>query len=357
MSGILGNAYRSASDDTYINTVGQQIVFDDATEHLEKWNMDFQQTLDVFVEETIEIYKERYKLPGGGRMSERGRGGGANATRPYGEWDVAYPLRDYAEQLASDRRDFAHLTVAEWRLHVENIQKRYINEVRYRILRRLLNNTNFTFQDNLKGALTVKPLANGDTDNYPAVPPSTSEATDDHYLGTSYTAANIADGDNNPYLVIRPELEEHFTESTGGNDTVVFHAVAQTAAIEDLNSFDSVVDNFIRAGDNRDIPERLPNVPGKIIGRVNGCWAVEWRWVPENYLIAISLEEKAPLKRRVEPSATGLPNGLTLVTENEQFPMRHAIWESIEGYGTGNRLNGVVMFVGGTGSYTVPTGY
>ncbi len=357
MSGLFGNAFRSSTDDTFINTAGQQIIFDEANNFLVRFQDDFEQMISVFVGESTEIYTELFKLPGGGRMSERGRGGGASSVRPFGQWTVAYPLRDYAEQLAGDKRDFAHMTVGEFRLHMENIAIRYMNEARYRVLRRLLNNVATTFKDRLKGDLTIQPLANGDSAKYPPTDDSETDATEDHYLASEYTADNISDT-NNPIVTMVAELDEHTGgPATGDENIAVFCNKAQSEQLKALTNFTEVPPNFITVGDNVDVPNRLPAAPGKVLGYGDGAWIIQWSKIPANYLLGINLDEVAPLKRRFEPAATGLPRGLQLVTTNELFPMQHSIWEAIEGYGVANRLNGVVMFLTASSSYTIPTDF
>ena len=60
--------------------------------------------------------------------------------------------------------------------------------------------------------------------------------------------------------------------------------------------------------------------------------------------------------RRVDPAGTGLPRGLTLVSEDELHPFRHSVWHNRFGYGAANRLNGVIVKLT-TGSYDVPSAY
>ena len=45
----------------------------------------------------------------------------------------------------------------------------------------------------------------------------------------------------------------------------------------------------------------------RVIGRVNGVWVVEWRFVPANYILAIHLDAPKPLMQRVDPADTLSP--------------------------------------------------
>lgn len=357
MSGIFGILGRSPSDDTMINTVGQRLVFDATQEYVARINAEIEAALAVFVEEDTEDYKERYKLPGGGRMQRRNQQSGGGAVRAYGEWDVAYPLEDFDDQIAVDDVEFAYMTLQEYQRHLDTIQARYTNTVRHEMLLKLFKNTNTTFVDKRKGSLTVVPLANGDAVVYPPVLGSDTEATDNHYLNAGYLATAISDS-NNPYEMIREELVEHFGENAGGESIAVFINPAETAETELLTSFDPVPDRFVRTGDNVDVPVNLPRVPGIILGRVSGVWVVQWRWVPATYMLAVHLDAPAPLKRRVDPAATGLPRGLAMVSDSTgDYPFREAHWRARFGMGVGNRLNGVVVEVSDDGAYTIPAAY
>lgn len=356
MSGILGLINRSATDDTYVNTVGQDLVFEATQTYLDRINTDIQSALSVFVEETTTGYKERYKLPGGGRMQKRAPHSSGGAVRAYGEWDVAFPLEGFDEQVAGDEVDVAYMTMAEYQRHVDTIQIRYINALRYEMLLKVFKNTNTTFSDRLKGSLTIVPLANGDTVTYPPVLGSESEATEDHYLESGYAATAIND-DNNPLITIKNDLYHHFGQMTGGYDIVVFINNDERNEIEDLTDFTPVEDRYIRSGDNVDIPFQLPSVPGEVIGRSNGVWVVDWAWMPDNYMFGVHLGTPAPLKMRVDEAGTGLPQGLALVSNDTRYPFQAAHWRARFGFGVGNRLNGVVMELGTGGTYTIPTAY
>lgn len=360
MANLFGLLTTSDSDRAYANQVGQRVVYDAIQTYINKVNMDLDMAISVFVEGNTEDFAERYKLPGGGRLQRRGLQGRPAPVKVSGGWDVAYPIEDFAEQIAGDDVSMAYMTVGDIERHLSTLTVQDTNTVRHEMLRRLFRNTADTFIDPLPlsttPTLTIQPLANGDTVVYPPALGSESEATDDHYLESNYAASAISDT-NNPYATIRDEIEEHFGASTGGENIVVFINNAQTAKTQALSDFDEVPDRFIRVGDNVDVPINLPMVPGRILGRVSGCWVSEWRWIPANYLLGLHLEVPAPLKRRVDVAGTGLPQGLALIAEDMEFPLEHSYWRHRFGFGVGNRLNGVVMELGTGGSYTIPTAY
>ena len=356
MSSIFGLAGLSASDYQFMRQADQNLIYSAVQMYMQRVNADMAQAASVFIQETTQVAKERYQLPGTGRMNARADGVRGPARRAYGYWDVAYPLLDFGEQVAATDVEFAYMTPDEFDRHVQSVVNAYQAEMRWQILHALLDGVQETFVDPKLGSLTVEHLANGDAVLYPPVLGSDTEATENHYLESGYASASISDT-NNPVYTLVNELEEHFGAMTGNSNIVVFHNNAETAKLQDLTDFIEVPDNFVMVGDNADVPTRLPSVPGRVIGRANGAWLAEWRWMPANYMLAVHLEQPAPLKMRVDPSETGLPQGLALVSRDAQYPLVSSEWRARFGVAVGNRLNGAVMELGTGGTYTVPTAY
>lgn len=358
MSGIYGMLGLNDNDYAFVNTLGQQAVFEVNNRYLDMVSDELLKATSVFVQPTIsEIYKERYKLPGGGYLQKVSNQTQAGAVKAYGGWDVAYPIDEHAAKISYDRISAAKLTVQEMQRHLDTVEIQGRNSLRREILMALFDNTQETFADEDWGDLLVEPLANGDTVVYPPIAGSTTEATADHYLESGYAATAISDT-NNPYTTIVSKLEDAFGDTTGGSNIVVFINPAESPESMDLTDFADVPDNFIQSGADADIPQRLPNVPGKVIGRMTGasaCWVVQWRWIPANYMLGIHLEVEQPLKMRVDPAVWGLPRGLQLVGESDMYPLHGAHYSHRFGVGAANRLNGVVMELGTGGTYTAPT--
>jgi hypothetical protein len=345
------------SDRVYVQTLGQGLVLDAITEIVARNNSEMNAAMSIFIEKTTEDFQDRYKLPGGGRMSERDTMTPGHAVKATGGWDVAWPLKDYGEQIGGDDVEMAHMLISDLQRHLSTILIRNADRVRHEILFALFNNTQRTVIDR-RGTLLIEPLANNDTVVYPPVIGSNTEATENHYLASGYLPANISDV-NNPFPVIRKELEHHFGVATGGARVVNYVNSTHTEQIsENITNHREVVDRFIDPGDDTDRPVNFPMVPStaRIVGRVSGTWHVEWDWIPENYILSIHEEAPKPLVMRVDPVDTGLARGLTLVARNETYPLEQSFWRHRFGIGAGNRVNGVVMHLT-AGAYTIPTGY
>lgn len=358
MAGIYGALGLQDNDRSFVNTIGQAVTYEVAQAYLAMHGAELDKAYSVFVQGTTPIFKERYKLPGGGRLQRLGNRSRAGASRATGAWDVAYPLESFGSAFEWDRVAIAYLTVMQFNNELETIRIQDINMTRFEVLRALLNNTSRNFVDPIEnvGTITIKPLANNDTDTYPPLLGQETEAVEDHYLVAGYTSASISDT-NNPFPTIRAELEEHFGTPTGYGNICAFINTAQVDKVEALADFREVTDIVVRPGNDTDTVSGLPNVPGRVIGRCNGVWVVEWRWIPADYLLAIDLDNPAPLKQRVDIPEANLPSALTLVATDMTYPLTNRNYERRFGVGVANRLNGVVMQFKASGSYDIPAAY
>jgi hypothetical protein len=347
------------SDRSYLNTIGQSVVYEAVQENLRQISDDLNSALSVFVDETTSDHARRYKLPGSGYMQRRDRASAPGAVKAYGKWDVAFPLEDFGDQIAIDDVSLAYMNMQELNRHLDSIEVRNRNTMRREILVALMNNTNLSFVDESleTPTLTVVPLANGDSVVYPPVLGSDSEATDDHYKETNYVVGSISDT-NDPCEDAVSELEEHFGSQTGGSEIVMFAGKTLADKIRNtLTDFEDIDDRHIQQGANANLVVGLPaNLPGKLIGRHNaGIWVCEWRYMPDNYSLSVHMGAPKPLIMRVDPADTGLGVGLQLIAKNDKFPMEGSFYRNRYGFGVGNRLNGVVHEYATGGSYTIPT--
>jgi hypothetical protein len=359
MSTIFGQLDLNDTDRVFNATVGQEAILTAIQDYLMRRDAMVDQLISVFVAENTTNHKERYKLPGTGRMQDMGFNPTTRPglTRVFGEWDTAYPLASYQSGIGWDRVSMAYFTVSDMEKHISGVDIENRNSVRFALLKRIFDNTQTSFSDPLWGTLTVEPGANGDTVTYPPVIGSESEATEDHYLESGYAATAISDT-NNPYVTIEADLVHHFGKSQGNDNVAVFINSAERPETEDLTDFVEVTDRFVVPGTQTSTLTGLPTMhPGRVIGRTNGCWVIEWDWIPASYMVGIHLDAEPVLKRRVDPADTGLGVGLNLIMETDDFPNSAQYWENRYGFGAGNRLNLVVMELGSGGTYTIPTAY
>lgn len=357
MSGIYGLLGIEDSDRSFrVQNVGAQVVYDAISTLLDTRNAELSKAIGVFVETETDIFKKRYKLPGGGKLQEVGVQSQVAARKRTGQYDVAFPLKEYAAGFGGNRVEMAYMSVEELDNHLKSLFTENDNTVRFLILDRLFNNVQATFVDDLHGSLSIEGLANDDAVVYPPVMGSVTEATEDHYLSSNYVAGDISDT-NNPYKTIRDEILHHTGRIQGGNNIAVFIHNDETPETEALTDFDPVSDRFVRDGMDTAIPFGLPAaLPGRVIGRTNGVWVVEWDFIPSGWMYGQDLDQPAPLFKRHDPADTGLPRGFALVSDEKgKGPLSGAVWSHRMGFGCGNRLNGVCMELASGTSYTRPT--
>lgn len=357
MSGIFGQLGLNDTEFVFAATEGQEVIYDLIQQYMARVNEDITSAISVFVDETTEKNKERYKLPGGGFLQALGQNpqGPADDVKTYGGYDVAYPLTEWGAQISQTRVSMAYMTVADLDRHISGVVARDVRTVRRELLQALFISSQDTFVDINWGSLSIEPLANGDAVVYPPIVGAGSEATEDHYLESGYTAANISDT-NNPYVTIRDELVEHYNGTTTDNEVAVFINSDQLAATEALTDYTAIDNINIIPGTQTARLTGMPmGHPGRLVGSTNGCWVIVWDWVPTNYMIGVFLEDDPALKMRIDPAAVGLGSGLQLVAEDELYPVTSSHWSHRFGFGAGNRLNGVCMELGTGGTYTDPT--
>lgn len=352
---IAGMLKIADSDRTLVETVGQTVVYNAMQEILARHRASLQQAQGLFVARQTSNYSINYRMHGGGYLQKLGRLSRAEALKVTGEYTVQFPLEGWGDAFAISDIDLAYMTVSDLDRVFTTVQQRDINTRRQQIMTALFRNTVRVFTDEIRGDLNVQPLANGDAVLYPPVLGADDAATEDHYLASGYTVANISTT-NDPVETLVEELIEHFGESVGGENICIFGDKTLTDKIAaTITDYVAVEDSFIRSGNDTDIPVNLPSVPGKIVGRVKGkAWIVQWRRMPANYAYAAHLEVEAPLYERVDLPETGLSSGLQLVAQEERYPILTSQWRDRFGYGVANRRNGVAMHFT-AGSYTIPT--
>jgi hypothetical protein len=357
MSTIFGLAQLSAADYQFMRQADNRLIYDAVNVYLQQAMMDMRDSASLFIEGTTTKAKEQYQLPMGGRMQERSGQTKSDSVRRSGKWDVAYPIKEFGDTVATTDVDMAYMTPAEFQTHIDGVLIRAANTYRFEILRRVFKNTTDSFTDARLGSLTIQPLANGTAGElYPPEHGSESEATQDHYLESNYDASAISDT-NNPIKTMTDKLILRYGRRTGGIPIVTLINSAQRAKIEALTNFRPYVPTPINPGADTDIVIADPAGVGETIGYINSSWVSVWDWIPSNYLVSVYQEAPKPLFERIDLPETGLGQGLQLVSRSADYPLLYNEWRWRFGVGTGNRLNGVVMELGTGGTYSIPSDY
>jgi len=281
--------------------------------------------------------------------------GTPHLTRPTGQYEVGFPIFEYTMGIGAGRWTWPTMTVEEVNNLVYDSLQKDKRKQRKLLLSTIFTNVNWTFKDPQMGNITITPLANGDSATYVKEGSDLASETDNHYLAQS----NAIDDAHNPFPTIRSELIEHPTNS---EDIVVYIPFNLRSAVEDLTNFVPVQDPLIQYGANTntltdEAMSQLDMIKGagnEVLGRIEDMWVVEWRALPDNYMIAVSLNNTAPIKRRLHEVASlqGLRQ-VEIVGADQSVRWE---WYHMYGFGIYDRTAMVVYRIGNA-SYAIPTGY
>lgn len=352
--------YGDAKD--LVVTLDQRELFTVAQEYLDRYTAEFRAASSILVAQTTEEYKLFYNLPGGGRMQRRGGQAQSHAVKTFGNWDVGLPIEEFGDQIAGTMHALNRMNLERFQNNLDTVRIRNLNTRRFMMLKAILNNVTWTFTDEDYGSISIYPLANGDANLFPPLRGSETEATANNYAGSNYATSSISDT-NNPIAFIVGKLTERFGVEQGGSNIVTFINSAEKAKVEALADFTEVPDRFVIPGLNVNKVTGMPLVPGVIIGRASGSWISEWPDMPATYMFGTHLGQSAPLLERVPETRYGGRAGLHIAASNARgadaanYPWDQTHYEDWFGYGAGNRLNGYVLQLVASTSYTIPTAY
>ena len=330
-----------------VTAIGEQRIWDAVRESASYHSQQLTDVLSTFAQPTIDRTR-RIMLPGSGELQPLDEHGNPLPTRPAGYYNVAFPIQGGGDAWGDNRVTRELMTVEEaarFTLEALNKDARW---VRRHVLAAILDKASWTYNDP-QGDITIEPLANGDSVIYNRV--GGTEATDNHYIAQ---AAGVADL-TNPYATIYDELAEH-----PGNfgPFVTYIPTNLVADTESLTGFLEVNDPNVRLGISGDALAGSVDVgPGdELIGYVNKQFIVEWKALPDNYIIGTARGSGPVLAMRQYPSAAlqGFFPEFNDVDGNhkESRLIRYA------GFGAQNRTGAVAFFVSaGNTTYDTPAGF
>lgn len=294
-------------------------------------------------------FKARFRTPAAARLQPLDESGRALPIKAPGQYDVAFPIQAGGAVWGTTFVAAQKMTVQEANDATFTLISADIRWLRDHLLAALFDDTGWTFTDEEKGSLGVKGPANGDTDEYLVLTGGDSGSIDDHFLAQ----AAAIDSANNPFPTIYDEISEH---PENGGEVVSMVPTNLLSTVEALPTFKPIRDPNVVTGSGTDIliGELGTPMPGKLVGYVDKVWIVEWRSLPDNYMIGFSTDGEPALRMREHPEA-GLRGFIKAGTIGEH-PFSGSQWERHAGFGAWNRVGAVVYQIGAA-SYSVPTGY
>ena len=338
---------------TRVQQAGPARVFTAIQESADEHNRVVNALMASLVEQTT-VPQEQFELPAGGTLQPLDEWGNPLPVKHSGSYQVGYPIQGGGTAWGTNRVSAAHMTVQETNREVVEAQTKDADWLRRHILAALLDKSSWTFNDKIGpngskglGSITIQPLANGDSVVY--LRTGGSSSTDSHYLGQ----ADAIDDSHNPFPTIYDELMEHPSNS---GPVVVYVATTLTTSIEALANFVPVTDPDLRIGADSDelVGSLALGFGDEVLGKVDKCWIVEWKALPDDYMIAHAQGAGAVLKMReyVPTELQGLfpeehsPDG----NRKEMRMIRYA------GFGVSNRVGAVCYYIGNA-TYPTPAAY
>lgn len=331
-----------------VTEVGVDVVSRAIDAAVAEHNRQMDALINLFAKPTTD-FKVRYSTPSAARLQPIDENGRARPIKMAGYYDVAFPLQMGGASWGANFVARAKMTVQEANDATAALIMADIRWVRDHILAALYSNANWTFSDDLKGSLTIKGLANSDTDVYLIQSGADAGATDTHYLAQ---AAAIADA-TNPYPTIYSELTEH-PENSG--EVVALIPTSLKATTEALATFIDLPDMNVQQGSNtaRLVGSLGASVPGKVIGYADKVWIVEWKALPSDYIVATTTDAEPPLAMRQDEESS--LQGFQRIAERNDHPFYESQWVRRAGFGAWNRVGALVYRVGNA-AYAIPTNY
>lgn len=333
--------------------VGVEVISKAMDETIAEWNRQVA-ALMTWVEPTT-VIKQKVDLASTSRMQMVSEHGVPDLVRRPGQYEVGFPIREWATAIGGTRRSWPTMTVAELNKEVMSALSADSLSLRTHLLATIFTNTTWVFNDDFLGNVNITPLANGDSVVY-TKNGNSAPSIDNHYLAQ---AAAISDAAN-PYETIYNELIEHPTNA--GSTIVAYIPTNLATTTKALTDFVEVQDPLIQYGANANTltaaamaeMDSIRGAGNEVLGRVNKIWIVQWDALPDSYIIAVSLNADAPVKMRESdvPELQGLYK-TEHPTQNDGMVWR---WYRMSGFGIYDRTAMVVYRIGNA-SYAIPTGY
>ncbi len=334
-----------------VNAVGVPVINTAIDATLAEHNRQLEAMFSLFADRTTD-FKRRYKTPTMNRLQPMEELGRARPIRPAGQYDIAFPLQAGGTAWGQTYEASIRATVEDTNANMATLLLGDVVWQREHMFAALFANASWTYDDadDDVGTLTIKGLANGDSDVYAIQAGTMQGTTDTHYLAQENAIGNSDD----PFPIIKTELAEH---PENGGEIISLIPTGLVATTKALNGFIPANDKNIRYGadatsltGNLDAP-----VPGTVIGyHDDGVWLVEWPSMPAGYIISVATQGPRPLALR-EDSIPEL-RGFNRVASRDDYPYYESQYVRKAGFGAQNRVGAVVTLIGNA-SYAVPTGF
>src|SRR5262249_20821237 len=149
--------------------------------------------------------------------------------------------------------------------------------------------------------------------------------------------ASAIDDSNNPFPTIYDDLTSH--PENGLGTVISFIPTNLKASVRALSDFHEKPDTDLRLADTITTLTGTLNasVPGTVLGKVDRVWIVEWKAIPDSYILSINTAGDRPLAIREykEPEL----QGFAAIGERDDLPYVERQYQRHAGFGVRNRLS------------------
>lgn len=328
--------------------VGVDQVFTAIQLTVDAYNQQLNILLSDLSERTI-LHKRLYRTMSAARLQPIDENGRALPIKTGDSYTVGWPIRRAAVAWGQGYEAGLRMTVEEANEQTRQMLLADTVWMRDQVLGALLNDSSYTFVDELYGNVSVLPIANGDAQTYFVMGGATDPVTADHFAAQ----AAAIDDTHNPFPTAWSTLRQ-YADNTGPIYALVPSNLIPT--VEALSTFLPLPDPNIRPGSAQTVMLVDPGIttPGILRGYLEErIFVYEWVGMPSNYIILRAQGSPPPLAMR-EDDLPELQGFRQVSNDFEDFPWGELQYRRKVGFGALNRTGAYVIRVG-NGSYAPPT--
>jgi len=215
----------------------------------------------------------------------------------------------------------------------------------------LFQATNYVYNDEDHGNLTVLPIANNDSQVYQVIAGADAPTTDSHLLSNASANVSLA-----IFQTMADDLREH---PENGDEVTIWVPTAQRANAAALTGVLGLNDPNVALGANanRLVGSDGRSGPGELFAYdpASKAFLREWKSLPSTILLGMTNGGDPPLAMREDEDPA--LRGYFSPGEREDYPFWERQYIRRAGFGAYNRVGAVVMQLNNAGAYTVPTGF
>lgn len=339
--------------DRLVTEVGVDTVSTRVTQAFNEYNRQADQLLDLFVFRTTE-YKTVFRTSARARTQPISEDGRALPIKTGAKYDVGLPINMWGLAWGGNWITLQKMTVEHVNLTVQTLIQADQQRISDEVLISLFQATDYSFDDDEHGTLTVKPIANGDAQTYEIIAGSDASATDSHFQTNAATTLS-----NALVEALADDVREHPENGGTDSEVTIWIPTNLRASAVALTGFLGITDSNVALGAsaNRLVGSDGRSGPGELLGYVPSAKAFirEWKKLPNYNCVAMTNSGNKAIAMREDEVAT--LRGYKKVAERADHPFYEDQYMRRAGFGAYNRLGAAILQLNNAGAYAVPTGF